>query len=345
MNIYRLIRPLLFLCPPEAIHAASLQLFHQAARLGCLPSWNISPRALERRFWGLSFPNPVGLAAGFDKNGVALPAWERLGFGFVEIGTVTPRPQKGNAKPRLFRVPREHALVNRMGFPNEGALAIRRRLERLKEEGQWPKIPVGINIGKQKETPIPEAARDYVEVFTHLREVGDFFVLNVSSPNTPELRRLETPEMLLRLLDAVAACHPPRHSPKPVLVKLSPDHTEQELEKLVTLLGEAPCQGIVFCNTSLKTSPDGLRGGWSGAPLKEKATRLLRKIATWASPRLVLIGVGGIESPDDAYERLAAGADLLEIYTGLVYRGPSLARELSLGLWKRGIPARRVPVP
>jgi dihydroorotate dehydrogenase len=285
---------------------------------------------IERTVFGIRFPNPVGLAAGFDKNAVALPAWEALGFGFAEAGTVTAHAQPGNPRPRIFRVPSHGALINRLGFNNAGADLVARQLMRLKQRGGWPRIPIGLNIGKSKATPLEEAAGDYGYSFRALFEYGDYFVLNVSSPNTPGLRTLQDAAALAEILRAVQSDNFARPAPKPVLVKIAPDLPLDRIEEILGLAADHRLAGIVATNTTIDQSEvsEGLRteGGLSGRPLREKSTEIIRFIA--AKSKLPIIGVGGIFDADSALEKLDAGASLIQIYTGYVYRGPALPGEI-----------------
>ncbi|MBK8871290.1 MAG: quinone-dependent dihydroorotate dehydrogenase [Elusimicrobia bacterium] len=286
----------------------------------------------------LRFANPVGLAAGFDKDAEALAAWAGMGFGFVEVGTVTPRPQPGNPPPRLFRFPVSRALINRMGFNNAGAEALARRLSRCPPLG----IPLGINIGKNKDTPADRAAEDYIYCLERLYKFADFFVVNISSPNTPGLRSLQSAESLEPLLKAIKnratalalekkgdEC--PRDECPPLFVKLSPD--EEGYEEMVETVVRSGFDGIVATNTT--RSREGVPGsaptdgGLSGAPLRDRSTEVLRTIARASRGRLVLIGVGGIFRAEDALEKVLAGASLVEVYTGFVYNGPGFARSLA----------------
>jgi dihydroorotate dehydrogenase len=281
----------------------------------------------------LRFANPVGLAAGFDKDGEALAAWATLGFGFVEVGTVTPRPQPGNPPPRLFRFPARRALINRMGFNNAGAEALARRLSRCPPVG----IPLGINIGKNKDTPAERATDDYLFCLETLFDFADFFVVNISSPNTPGLRALQSAESLEPLLTAIKkraaalALEKKGDGCPPLFVKLSPD--EERYEEMVETVVRCGFDGIVATNTT--RSREGVApsaptdGGLSGAPLRDRSTDVLRTIARAARGRLILIGVGGIFRAEDALEKVLAGASLVEVYTGFVYNGPGFARSLA----------------
>ena len=317
MSAYeRGVRPALFRIgggDAEAAHERTLRLLAVLAR---------RPRVLAglRRLWqvaapvtvfGIEFPNPVGLAAGLDKDGVALAAWPALGFGFVEVGTVTWHPQSGNDKPRLFREPDREALVNRMGFNNRGARALAERLAGTPRTG-----PLGISLGKSRITPLESAVEDYVASFTVLQPHGDYFVVNVSSPNTPGLRRLQDRAHLDELLAAL------RTPGKPILVKIAPDLTDGALSDVLAVCTERGAAGIVATNTT--ATP---RGGLSGRPLAERAHEVVALVAK-ESP-LPVIGVGGITRPDDALRLFDAGASLVQLYTGFVYHGPGLVRAIA----------------
>jgi dihydroorotate dehydrogenase len=334
-NFYeRFARPVLFSLDPETAHhlaiaflrgASSNDLFLRALR----PSAVLSK---PRTVFDLTFPNPLGLAAGFDKNGVALPALAALGFGFVEIGTVTAKPQPGNPKPRMFRFPDQQAIINSLGFNNDGAEAIAARLRGLRNSGRWPAVPVGINIGKSKITPLEEATGDYLYSFRQLREFADYVVLNVSSPNTPGLRELQGRDALSQLLIAIAGEN--QTARKPVLIKIAPDLSTGALEEILLTCEEQKVAGIVATNTTLDHSsiPPTLdrSGGLSGAPLREKATALIRAIAKRST--IPIVASGGIFDIESAQEKVDAGAQLLQIYTGFIYRGPGLLREICSGI-------------
>jgi dihydroorotate dehydrogenase len=282
--------------------------------------------AAPRRVFGLDFPNPVGLAAGMDKNGVALPAWPALGFGFVEVGTVTAHAQPGNPRPRLFRLPRSAAVINRMGFNNAGADALAQRLAGTRPLG----VPLGISLGKSKVTPLDDAVADYVASYRALRGHGDYFAINVSSPNTPGLRALQDREHLDALLAALVG-------EKPVLVKIAPDLTEPAIAELLAVCLDRGAAGIIATNTTL--GRDGLAaadapraaqpGGLSGRPLTARAREVVSFVHRETGGALPVIGVGGIMRPDDATRLFDAGASLVQLYTGFIYRGPGLARAIA----------------
>jgi dihydroorotate dehydrogenase len=330
-NLYeRLVRPLLFSLEAETAHHFSIaslrnaSYFHPALRA----LKRFTPPLKPKTLFGLTFPNPIGLAAGLDKNGVALPAWAALGFGFIEIGTVTAMAQPGNPKPRIFRLPAQQAVINRLGFNNDGADAIAVRLRGLRESGRWPAVPVGINIGKSRTTPLERATDDYLYSFRLLRDFADYITLNVSSPNTPGLRELQEPAALSRLLHAIGS--EPGPVAKPLVVKISPDLSPVELEAVLAACEEKGVAGIIATNTTLDHSsvPPGLdeEGGLSGAPLREKSTALVRSIA--ATSKIPVIASGGICNAESAREKFNAGAQLVQLYTGFVYRGPQLLREI-----------------
>src|SRR6059036_2114846 len=326
----RFIRPLLFSLDPGRAHRFTIELLRAASHfdfaLRVLRFFQ--PPSKPKTLFGLNFPNPIGLAAGLDKNGVALPAWAALGFGFVEIGTVTAKAQPGNPEPRIFRLPRQQALINRLGFNNDGADAVARRLRKLRESGRWPAVPVGINIGKSKATPLEHAADDYLYSFRLLRDFADYITLNVSSPNTPGLRDLQEPTALSGLLRAIGK--EPGAAMKPLLIKISPDLSPVELEAILKVCVENGVAGIIATNTTLDHSsiPAELdeEGGLSGAPLCKKATAVVRDIV--ASSKIPVIASGGIFDAKSAREKFEAGAQLVQLYTGFVYRGPQLLREM-----------------
>jgi dihydroorotate dehydrogenase len=318
------------------------------SRLGldALNSFYETPR-LPVRLWGLEFPNPVGIAAGMDKAAAAVPAWEAMGFGFVELGGVTWHAQPGNPAPRMFRAPAEEALVNRMGFNNAGAEAVAKRLANWKARGLWPKSPVGINLGKSKITPNEQAAEDYRKSLAALWAYGDFFVLNVSSPNTPNLRELQDREALDHVLAAAQTENRKQagsQKTKPLLVKIAPDLTFSAIDEVLQVAEKHQLAGIVATNTTVER-PEGCdeackrayaeTGGLSGAPLRQRSTEIIRYIFERTSGRLPIIGVGGVFNADHAWEKIQAGASLVQCYTGLVYEGPSIARNIVGGLAER----------
>lgn len=330
----KFLRPALFQFDPERVHHFAIAALRG---LACLP-WNprLDPR-LEREVFGIRFPSPIGLAAGFDKNAAVLPAWEKLGFGFVEAGTITAAGQPGNPRPRIFRLPAQQALINRLGFNNDGAEAVAARLARLKASGRWPRIPIGLNIGKSKVTPLEEAANDYLFSFEKLFPFADYFVLNVSSPNTPGLRSLQSSEALDQLLGVVQRRNrelSPATRLRPVLLKIAPDLAFTEIEEIIALTERHGLAGIVATNTTLDQSslPQPLRreGGLSGLPLRARSTEIVRFIS--ARTRMPIIAVGGIHDAASAMEKFDAGAALVQLYTGFIYEGPGLIREIASAL-------------
>jgi dihydroorotate dehydrogenase len=324
------IRPLLFSLDAEQAHHCTIALLRQASQFD--PALRVlrflQQPSKPKTLFGVTFPNPIGLAAGLDKNAVALPAWAAMGFGFIEIGTVTAKAQPGNPKPRIFRLPEQRALINRLGFNNDGADVIAERLRRLRKSGRWPAVPVGINIGKSRATPLEQATDDYLYSFRLLRDFADYIALNVSSPNTPGLRELQEPRKLSELLQAIR--REPGKEAKPVLVKISPDLSSSELEAMLAVCEENAVAGIIATNTTVDHSsiPAAFNqeGGLSGAPLQEKSTALLR--ATVAKSSIPVIASGGVFDAESAHERFQAGAQLIQLYTGFVYRGPRLLREI-----------------
>ena len=338
------LRPGLFKLDAESAHNRALATLGWVSRvpMGCqvLNSMLGAP-ALPVGLFGLTFPNPLGLAAGLDKQAAAVPAWAAMGFGFSEVGGVTWHAQPGNPQPRMFRVPTERALINRMGFNNDGAKALARRLGVWKQAGRWPAHPVGINLGKSKVTPLAEAAGDYANSFGELRELADFFVVNVSSPNTPNLRTLQDRAALDEILAALQAVNPAK---KPILIKVSPDLSFDALDEILALAGPRQVAGLVATNTttdrpsSSSTSALNLydqTGGLSGRPLRIRSTQMVRHIYRQTRGALPVIGVGGIFSAADAWEKITAGASLVQVYSGLVYEGPGLAKKIVTGLANR----------
>jgi dihydroorotate dehydrogenase len=348
MTLYqRAIRPLLFARghDPERIHDEVLGLMAWVARDAALTgvlaratgAAQRDPR-LAREVFGLTFPTPIGLAAGFDKNGVAAPALAALGFGFIEIGTITRYPQPGNPRPRLVRLPADGALVNRMGFNNAGAAAVAERLARLPR----PRVPLGISLGKSKITPLEDAAADYLASLDLLHPFGDYFAINVSSPNTPGLRALQERDRLDALLAALVdrlrerAAAAGRARPKPILVKVSPDLADDALADVVEVCLARGVDGLIATNTTLGreglSAPTAEEGGLSGRPLAERARQVVRRLHSLSAGRLPLIGCGGIATPDDARAMLEAGAALLQLYTSFIYEGPGIALRLARAL-------------
>lgn len=347
----RLARPLFFRLDSERAHEVGVEAM---ALLGALPplcralEWLHRSPAAHRpvQAFGLSFPNTVGLAAGFDKHATAWPAAAALGFGHVEIGTVTAHAQPGNPKPRVFRFPAEEAVINRMGFNNRGAEAVAARLAKQPARGRR-RIPLGINLGKSKITEIEQAPEDYLASFARLADYADYIVLNVSSPNTPNLRQLQDESRLRELLSAVTAANraraeekvsPPKHR-LPILLKIAPDLTWPQIDAVLGVIAEYGLDGIIATNTTLARPGSFANvteaGGLSGAPLRRRATEIVNFIARATHGRLPIIGVGGITNPESAAEKLDAGATLVQLYTGMIYRGPFFAAELARALADR----------
>jgi dihydroorotate dehydrogenase len=341
-------RPVLFSQDSEAIHNRTLKMLGWASResMVCdlLSSFYKTP-ALPSEVFGLQFPNPVGLAAGMDKHAAAAPVWPEIGFGFSELGGVTWHAQPGNPAPRMFRAIPDEALINRMGFNNPGAEAMAVKLYEWRQSGRWPAHPVGINLGKSKITALEQAASDYASSFNVLRPYADFFVVNVSSPNTPNLRQLQDKAALDEILSALQGINADGQQPrKPILVKVAPDLTFEALDEILELAGPRQIAGIVATNTTIArpaaTDPELQRtyaetGGLSGKPLRTRSTEVVRHLYKQSRGKLPIIGVGGIFTAADAWEKITAGASLVQIYTGLVYEGPGIVKEIVTGLRNR----------
>lgn len=303
-------------------------------------SFATNHKSLEREIFGLRFKNPVGLAAGFDKDGKLFNELSYMGFGFIEVGTVTPKPQSGNPQPRLFRLLKDQALINRMGFNNQGVEKLRKRLKR-----KYVSVIIGGNIGKNKATPNDEAVNDYVKCFEALYDVVDYFAVNVSSPNTPNLRELQEKEPLKKLLNTLSDLNKTRSRQKPILLKIAPDLTESQLDDIIEIVEETGIDGIIATNTTIERS--GLtedpkiiescgNGGLSGKPLCKKSTEVIRYLHTKSNGAFPIIGVGGIHSAEDALEKLEAGASLIQLYTGFIYEGPGLVKKINKKIIENG---------
>ena len=340
----KLIRPLLFQFDPERIHHLVFNLLQWK---GKVPGFSRLLRSifefknenLQRTIAGLTFSNPVGLAAGLDKDAKLIDELASFGFGFIEIGTLTPKPQPGNDKPRLFRVPEDSALINRMGFNNEGVLAAVERLKKRKSN-----VIVGGNIGKNKVTPNESALDDYAFCFEALYEHVDYFVINVSSPNTPGLRELQEKEPLTKLLQYVVQLSKQKPEYKPIFLKIAPDLTTQQLDDIIEILQSTKTDGIIATNTTISrdgllTSKDKLQeignGGLSGKPLRIKSTEVIRYLRKQLGPDYPIIAVGGIMNEADALEKINAGADLIQLYTGFIYEGPALIKRINKAIASR----------
>ena len=338
-GLWGLVRPMAFKLDAEMNHRLALGLLARWSAVfgGRLGAGDVARQpGLGRRVMGLDFPNPVGLAAGLDKEGEAVPAWQGMGFGFVEVGTVTALAQPGNPRPRLFRLPADRAIVNRMGFNNGGADAMRVRLERLRERGIL-QVPLGVNLGKSKVAPAERAAEDYRASFERLGALADYVVVNISSPNTPGLRDLQTVDEVRRIVDAIQAPNQALSRPRPLLVKLAPDLADADAVDCARAALESGCAGLILTNTTirfegLRSPTEGLSGGLSGRPLFARSTELLRRVREALGPGPVLVGVGGIMDAEGARAKLAAGADLIQVYTGLIYGGPGWVRGLLRGI-------------
>jgi len=365
--MYQLLRRLLFLLPAEMAHYVSMNGLQMLCAIGPLRKWlkkQLAPKgALSLQLFGLEFPNRTGLGAGFDKNARYLRELETLGFGFVEIGTVTPRPQAGNEKPRLFRLPQDKALINRMGFNNDGVEVVTARLKAWrKKDSTWQmtdnrrnnstavpssvihhpsSLIIGGNIGKNKITPNEEAWKDYEICFRALHPFVDFFVVNVSSPNTPGLRELQEKDALKKILTHLQNLNKNFAQQRPILLKIAPDLTLTQIDDVIELATEISLDGLVATNTTI--SRQGLQtpgseveaigaGGLSGRPLKEKSTEVVRYIHEKTGGRLPVIGSGGIFTAEDVANRMAAGAALIEVWTGFIYEGPAIVKNISKGL-------------
>ncbi len=336
-----LLKPILFRKDPEAAHHFTFAWIKKTFSLPLVRSivkrtFSYENTALEREVFGLKFKNPVGLAAGFDKDARLIDEMAMLGFGFIEIGTLTPKPQEGNPKPRLFRLPEDEALINRMGFNNGGVLAAVERLKKRKS-----KILIGGNIGKNKLTPNEKAVDDYLICLEALHPYVDFFVVNVSSPNTPDLRDLQEKEPLRKLLLAVKNANDQKEKPKPILLKIAPDLTNGQLDDIVDIVLQTKIDGVIATNTTidrsqLKTDITEVNimgaGGVSGKVLGKRSTEVIRYLSDKSNKGFPIIGVGGIHSPDDAIEKLEAGASLIQVYSGMIYEGPALIKRINQGL-------------
>nr|WP_233150413.1 quinone-dependent dihydroorotate dehydrogenase [Pontibacter sp. BT310] len=339
-----MLRPLLFKLDPEKVHYLTTDALQTVYKLPLAKTisnsmFGVQSPKLERELFGLKFPNPVGLAAGFDKDAKLIDELGNLGFGFIEIGTLTPKGQEGNPKPRLFRLPEDQAIINRMGFNNEGVDAAVARLRARKSN-----VIVGGNIGKNKVTPNEDALNDYLYCFKALYDVVDYFVVNVSSPNTPDLRALQEKEPLQQLLLALQEQNSKMPKPKPLLLKIAPDLNDAQLNDIIEIAQEANLSGIIATNTTI--SRDGLHasaqkvqeigaGGLSGKPLTQRSTEIIRYLRQRLPQTIKLIGVGGIMTAEDALEKLDAGADLVQLYTGFIYEGPSLISQINKKLLAR----------
>ncbi len=327
---YSMFRPLLFRLDAERAHRLTLAMVRHAPRFA---SHHDSPE-LQTTAFGLTFSNPLGLAAGLDKDGLALAAWERLGFGFAEIGTITPRPQLGNGRPRIWRIPKHHALINRMGFPSDGMVQVASRLRQARAQTMGMRI--AINLGPNRETPSERLAEDYAELVRQMAEFCDFIVVNLSSPNTPGLREFQAPERMRTVVERIKHACAEIGVIRPLLIKVAPDLEAVKLGEICAAATELGLAGIVATNTSLDHAALGvvshLKGGLSGTPLKLRSREVIASIHRFTRGRIPIVGVGGIASAEDAYGHIRAGASLIELYTGLIYHGPGLVWQIRSGL-------------
>lgn len=344
--LYKMLRELLFSFPPEDVHYFSMDALRAACKVKPIhrlieQKFSYTSPALAKNIFGLPFINPVGLGAGFDKNALYLHELEALGFGFAEIGTVTPKPQSGNEKPRLFRLSADGALINRMGFNNDGVTVVRERLEKRKQSGKFSKMIVGGNIGKNKVTDNDDAWRDYVICFNELFGLVDYFTVNVSSPNTPGLRALQEKDALKKILSELQQINAGKQKPVPILLKISPDLNNVQLDDIVSLAFEINLDGLVISNTTigrlhLKTGADIIArtgaGGLSGKPLMQLSTEVLQYISKQTAGKIPLIASGGIFTGEDAAKKAAAGASLVQVWTGFIYEGPSIVKNICKAL-------------
>lgn len=344
MFYQNILKPLLFLVNPERAHylvAHGLRLILKVPGVSMVFElvYGFKHKNLAREVFGLRFENPVGLAAGFDKNAYLVDEYANLGFGFIEVGTVTPKAQAGNPMPRLFRLPKDEALINRMGFNNDGMFAMQKRLASRKS-----KVIVGGNLGKNKVTPNEEAEEDYCLSFETLFDDVDYFAVNVSSPNTPNLRALQEKEPLKKLLIRLQKLNQSKQKPKPILLKIAPDLTNEQLDDVIEIVLETNLAGIIATNTTL--SREGLKssadlsnemGGLSGRPLRERSTEVIAYLHDKSKGKIPIVGVGGIHSAEDAIEKLKAGACLIQLYSGFIYEGPGLIKEINQAILKNGL--------
>ena len=331
-----LLKPLFFLFDPEFVHHTVFKLIKLSNKIPGISNlirsiFVIKDKRLERHLFGLTFPNPVGLAAGFDKDAKLYHELSNFGFGFIEIGTLTPKPQDGNPKKRMFRLTEDKGLINRLGFNNEGVESAINRLKKNKG------VLIGGNIGKNKTTTNQNAIKDYVYCFNMLFDYVDYFVVNVSSPNTPNLRELQDRSNLQRLLSTLSNLNQTKDQPKPILLKIAPDLSEKQLLDIVEIVTNLNIDGVIATNTTLsrvnlKSSKKNESGGLSGLPLKDKSTDVIKFLHKKSKNAFPIIGVGGVHRPDDAIEKLNAGASLVQMYTGFIYEGPGIVKRINKAL-------------
>lgn len=350
--MYKILRFFLFKLDAEKAHHFTLRLMNFIIKIPFAKYflsiiYSIENKKLERNLFGLTFKNPVGLAAGLDKNAECIDAFAAVGFGFIEIGTVTPLPQDGNEQPRLFRLIEDKAIINRMGFNNGGMAAVKSNIVSSKQYAVKNKLTthnsrittiIGGNIGKNKNTPNENAVDDYIKCFNELYDVVDYFVVNVSSPNTPNLRALQEKEPLKKILFQLQEINQQKIKPKPILLKIAPDLTNEQLDDIIEIVFDTNLAGIVATNTTIsrenlsveKEKIDAIgNGGLSGKPLTKKSTEIIKYIAEKSEHKIPIIAVGGIMTADDAIEKLKAGASLVQLYTGFIYEGPDLIKEIN----------------
>lgn len=340
-----IIRPILFRYDPEKVHHFTFNFIRKIHKIPGAPAlirrfYNVEDSRLEVKLFGLDFKNPVGLAAGFDKDGKLFDELSNFGFGFIEVGTVTPKPQAGNDKPRLFRLPKDKAIINRMGFNNEGVDKLVGRLKKRKGNTQ---LIIGGNIGKNKITPNEDALEDYIICFEKLFDYVDYFVVNVSSPNTPNLRALQEKEPLKKLLRALYKENTSYDHPKPILLKIAPDLTDAQLDDILEIVKDSKIDGVIATNTTI--SREGLKsseaeiaevgqGGLSGKPLTDRSTEVIAYLHKKSEGKLPIVAVGGIFTAEDALAKLHAGASLVQVYTGFIYEGPGIVKRICKGILK-----------
>jgi len=341
--MYFLLKPILFKFDPEKVHyfvTRNLKRFNRLPGGAAMSRaiWALNDPRLEKEVFGLKFKNPVGLAAGFDKNADVISEMANLGFGFIEVGTVTPLPQDGNPKPRMFRLPADGGLINRMGFNNMGMDVVAEHIAAYRKNSPTSQkgIIIGGNIGKNKVTPNDEAVNDYIKCFDRLFDLVDYFVVNVSSPNTPGLRELQEKEPLMNLLSTLQQRNSKNGISRPILLKIAPDLTDTQLDDIVEIVQQSGIAGVIATNTTISRegliSADKLKsetGGLSGKPVTKRSTEVIKYLSEKSKASFPIIGVGGIHSPEDALEKLAAGASLVQLYTGFIYEGPGLISKIN----------------
>ena len=342
--MYRLLKNTLFIIPAEKAHTLTMYLLKLSFKIPFIKNivlnlFKVNSKKIEKKLWGITFPNPVGLAAGFDKNANYLDELSCFGFGFIEIGTVTPLPQAGNPKPRLFRLIADEAIINRMGFNNKGVESVVKKLKNRPKN-----LIIGGNIGKNKNTPNEKASADYIACFNELFDYVDYFVINVSSPNTPDLRELQDKKPLTALVKAVQGRNKLKKKPKPLLLKIAPDLNNDQLIDILNICNDTQLDGLIATNTTLsreplKERPESIKkmgaGGLSGLPLADRSTEVIKFLRS-KNKKIPIIGVGGIGDVSKALEKIDAGATMIQIYSGFVFKGPSLIKKINEALIKIG---------